>query len=143
MDLDNCQHLIQRFSCFFNEIKSDFENADLVVAHNTQFDFMFMRAEFERLGKVFSVNDEFCSMKKMTPVCKLPRSSGVGYKYPKLSELCAHFGITDREIAQTSEKLFGRSANFHDARFDTTAVFLAVNYGMEDEPVMANLKEKL
>ncbi len=133
----------KRFSCFFNEIKSDFENADLVVAHNTQFDFMFMRAEFERLGELFAVKNEFCSMKKMTAVCKLPRSKGIGYKYPKLSELCTYFGISDREIAITSEKLFGKSANFHDARFDTTALYLAVNYGMESEPIMASVKEYL
>ncbi len=133
----------KRFSCFIDEISKDFENADVVVSHNTSFDFMFMRAEFERLGKCFSVKKEFCSMKKMTPVCKLKRSSGDGYKYPKLSELCAYFGITDREIAITSEKLFGKSADFHDARFDTTAVFLAVNYGMDKESVMSCLKEML
>lgn len=133
----------KRFFDFFDEINADFSRADLVVSHNTAFDFMFMRAEYERLGEIFSVKDEFCSMKKMTPVCKLPRNKGVGYKYPKLSELCAHFGITDREIAITSQKLFGASANFHDARFDTTAVYLAVNFGMENELVMERVKEKL
>ena len=133
----------KRFPFFFDEIKRDFESADLVVSHNTAFDFMFMRAEFERLGEVFTVHDEFCSMKKMTPVCKLRRSSGVGYKYPKLSELCEYFGITEREISMTSNKLFGESANFHDARFDTTAVYLAVNYGMDNCVEMLNVKEKL
>ena len=133
----------KRFSSFIEEISADFERANLIVSHNTAFDFMFMRAEFERLGKTFYVKDEFCSMKSMTPICKLPRSKGVGYKYPKLSELCLHFGITDREIAITSEKLFGKSASFHDARFDTTAVYLAVNYGMDNEPVMSSLRECL
>lgn len=133
----------KRFTSFIDEIRLDFERADLVVSHNTAFDFMFMRAEFERLGYVFTVKNELCSMKSMTPVCKLSRSKGTGYKYPKLSELCAYFGITDREIAVTSEKLFGKSARFHDARFDTTAVYLAVNYGMETEQVMANVKEFL
>ncbi|MBQ8426316.1 MAG: 3'-5' exonuclease [Clostridia bacterium] len=133
----------KRLSYHIDEICADFERADLVVSHNTAFDFMFMRAEFERLGKIFAVKREFCSMKKMTPVCKLLRSKGVGYKYPKLSELCAYFGITDREIAITSEKLFGKSASFHDARFDTTAVYLAVNYGMDNEPVMEDIKELL
>lgn len=133
----------KRFSYFIKEIETDFKNADLVVSHNTAFDFMFMRAEYERLGLDFIVKAEFCSMKKMTPVCKLNRSSGVGYKYPKLSELCAYFGITDREISITSEKLFGKSADYHDARFDTTAVYLAINHGMDSEPVMANIKEKL
>lgn len=133
----------KRFSHFIEEICADFEKADLVVAHNTSFDFMFMRAEFERLNKIFYVKDEFCSMKSMTPICKLQRSKGMGYKYPKLSELCSYFGITDREIAITSQKLFGASASFHDARFDTAAVYLAVNYGMEQEPIMEDLKNKL
>ena len=38
------------FSDHFEEIKSDFESADLVVAHNVSFDFSFMRKEFERMG---------------------------------------------------------------------------------------------
>ena len=133
----------RQFFNYFDEIKKDFERADLVVSHNTAFDFMFMRAEFERLGESFTVKNEFCSMKKMTAVCKLARSKGVGYKYPKLSELCAYFDITDREIAITSQKLFGESVNFHDARFDTTAVYLAVNYGMDNEPIMACVKKYL
>lgn len=133
----------KRFSFWIDQIEKDFSSADVVVSHNTSFDFMFMREEFDRLGRVFTVNKEFCSMKNMTPVCKLMRSSGNGYKYPKLSELCKHFSITDREIAITSSKLFGSSADYHDARFDTTAVYLAVNYGMDNETVMQGLKEYL
>jgi 4-diphosphocytidyl-2-C-methyl-D-erythritol kinase len=53
---------------------------------------MFLGKEFERLGKVFSAKASYCSMKKMTPVCKLKRANSLGYKYPKLNELCARLG---------------------------------------------------
>ncbi|MBE7083959.1 MAG: 3'-5' exonuclease [Clostridiales bacterium] len=115
------------FADYVNEIEKDFSNADVVIAHNYSFDQMFMRAEFERLGKVFSVKREFCSMKKSTPLCALKRSRGEGYKYPKLSELCAFLEINDMQIQRASEEMFGAKVGFHDARFDTTALCLAVN----------------
>ncbi len=121
----------KRFCDFAEQIEKDFLSADVVVAHNTSFDFMFMRAEFERLNKTFCVNNEFCSMKNSTALCKLPRSRGVGYKYPKLSELCAFFGISNANIERATEQLFGTKTGFHDARFDTSALVLAVNKGMK------------
>ena len=117
----------KRFNDYIDIIENDFSRADLTVSHNTAFDFMFMRAEFERLGRVFPVKNEFCSMKKTTPLCKLPRSNGEGYKYPKLSELCKFLDIYDYQIKNVYERLFGDEAGYHDARFDTSAVFLAVN----------------
>ena len=123
----------KRFSDYVDLIENDFKSADIVVSHNTSFDFMFMRAEFERLGRVLKVNKEFCSMKKSTPVCKLIRASSGAYKYPKLSELCAHFGISNEQISNALKKVFGASAGFHDARFDTTAVLLAVNKAIDLE----------
>lgn len=116
----------KRFSDFIDEIESDFFAADLVVAHNVKFDYMFMRAEFERENRVLYTKKEFCTMKGLTPICKLLRSNG-SYKYPKLAEACAYFGITDTEIKQDSKRLFGAVADFHDARFDTTALYLLAN----------------
>ena len=115
------------FSFFFDEINLDFQKADLICAHNTSFDFSFMRKEYERLGQTFYVKNEFCSMKKTTPICKILRKSGVGYKYPKLSELCEFVGISDSQISQKTSMLFGNKSSFHDARFDTSALYLAVN----------------
>ena len=119
------------FSHFFEEIGADFEKADLICAHNTNFDFSFMRKEYERLGQTFYVKNEFCSMKKATPICKLLRKSGVGYKYPKLSELCAFLGIADADISQKASDLFNNKSSFHDARFDTSALYLAVNKAIQ------------
>lgn len=133
----------QTFGDKIEEIEKDFQSADLVVAHNTAFDFMFLRKEFEGCGRDFIVNNEFCSMKKMTPICKIMRSSGKGYKYPKLSELCRYFFISDDVILEETKKLFGETNWYHDARFDTTAVYLAVNMGMQTEEIMQELKDYL
>jgi DNA polymerase-3 subunit epsilon len=133
----------KRFIDHACEIEKDFNKADVIIAHNTSFDFMFLRAEFERLGKVFVINNEFCSMKKSTPILKLSRSKSVGYKYPKLSELCAYFDIKDWQIGGTAEKLFGFESAYHDARFHTTAVYLAVNEGIKCQKEFEHLKDFL
>ena len=121
----------KEFCHHFNEISADFEKADLICAHNTNFDFSFMRKEYERLGQTFFIKNEFCSMKKATPICKLLRKSGVGYKYPKLSELCSFLGISDDDIGQKASALFDNQSSFHDARFDTSALYLAVNKAIQ------------
>lgn len=116
-----------RFSDRVKEIEKDFLSASVIISHNADFDCSFMRAEFERLNRVFIVNDSFCSMKNSVAMCKLKRKHGEGYKYPKLSELCAFLNLTDEKIKKASIDLFGADASFHDARFDTAAVYLAVN----------------
>ncbi|MBO5714361.1 MAG: 3'-5' exonuclease [Clostridia bacterium] len=115
----------KRFEDSFLEIFNDLTNADLIVAHNTAFDFSFIRVEFEKLGQIIDESKGFCSMKNAVTLCKLPRPNSKGYKYPKLSELTTYLGITDQEILLATKKLFGSDCSFHDARFDTTAVYLA------------------
>lgn len=133
----------RKFKDYIDIIENDFNRADLVVSHNTAFDFMFMRTEFERLGRVFTPKKEFCTMKNFTPVCKLPKKRGEGYKYPKLSELCEFFNITDNQIRQASNKVFGASVSFHDARFDTTAVLMNLNFAISKLDNFKDLKEFL
>ena len=116
-----------------DEIEKDFLLADVIVAHNVSFDAMFLREEFLRCGRIYSPKNEYCTMKKLTPVCKLRRSSSAGYKYPKLSEACAFFGITDREIKLDVKQIFNSDVGFHDARFDTTALYALVNRTFDNE----------
>lgn len=132
----------KRFSDHFLEIKKDFESADLIVSHNTNFDFSFMRKEYERLNEVFFIKNEFCSMKRFTPVCKLQRKSGSAYKYPKLKELCLFLGIFESDIDKATNTLFNSKNAFHDARYDTSAVYLAVNKSLE-QGYFRELKEFL
>lgn len=124
------------------EIEKDFSAAKVLVAHNFSFDCSFLREEFSRAGKTFTFNDSFCSMKNSVGICKIPRRGG-GYKYPKLSELTAHFFINDVEIRKATEELFGETGGYHDARFDTAAVYLAMNCAMQEEKSMEKLKELL
>lgn len=133
----------KRFCDSAYEILNDLSRADVIVTHNVEFDFMFLRAEFARINIAFCYKDSFCTMKEFTPFCKLPRRSGVGYKYPKLSELCAFFGVGDSAIANASQSLFGGLTGYHDARFDTTAVFLCVNAAIERGMVIKGLENYL
>ena len=133
----------KRFLDYFDEIEKDFLSVDLIVSHNTAFDFSFMRTEYARIGKDFIIKNSFCTMKKATPICKLPRNSGVGYKYPKLNELCSFLGIKDNDISNELYKLFGAKAGYHDARFDTTAVYLVANRAMEKYAEFTAIKECL
>ena len=48
-------------------------------------------------------------------------------KSPKLSELLEHLKITEENILNSTNKLFNSDETyFHDARFDTTALYLAI-----------------
>ncbi len=133
----------KRFKDFIDEIEQDFNACDLIICHNTAFDFGFLRAEFERVGRFFNSEKGFCSMKNSVTLCKLPRANHRGYKYPKLSELCAFLSITDAEILQASQKLFGVRCGYHDARFDTTALFLACNKAMGQVECFSIIQKKL
>ncbi len=131
------------FSCFIDEIERDILNADLVIAHNSQFDFNFLGKEFERCRREFFVKQSFCSMKGMTAVCKLPKTRGLGYKYPKLSELTAYLGVSDKDVEENTVKLYGNTVGYHDARFDTVALYTALNKGMQNVDVLQGLKDFL
>jgi len=132
----------KKFCDCIEEIENDFNSADLIVAHNSSFDFSFIRTEFERCGKVFYPKAEFCSMKKSVPICKLKRTNSAGYKYPKLNELCAFFGVTNTDIDFAMQDLFNERSGFHDARFDTTAMFLCIIEGIS-KGYFLEIKEKL
>ena len=111
-------------------ILTDFESADLLLAHNFSFDHSFLVAEFNRTGKKPSFPRQLCTMRHFTPFCKLPstRSQGYGssYKYPSLTELTRFFGITDKMVSERSKELFNlpHHVEYHDARVDSTAVYL-------------------
>lgn len=74
----------------FREI---WENAEIVVAHNVDFDSLIIDGEIFRLcggpkawGKA---QDIFCAMRAMTPICKLPGQYS-DFKWPKLQEAYKH-----------------------------------------------------
>ncbi len=119
------------FNNHVEEVEKDFNLADVICAHNTSFDFKFLSKEFWRCGREFLPKEQFCTMKNSITACKLSRANSRGYKYPKLGELCSFLGITDSQINQATSKLFCSQAGYHDARFDTTALFLSANKGAQ------------
>lgn len=60
----------------------------IIVGHNVDFDVKIMRAELRRAG----LNDlkgqtpTICTMRALTDVLQIPKGSGRGYKWPRLSE---------------------------------------------------------
>lgn len=114
----------KRFSSFAYEIKSDFEDANILVAHNYSFDERFLVSEFSNCQLDFKTNNYFCSMKYFTPICRL-RGRRSGYKYPKLEELAYFFGVGNEDVLKQTKKIFdSKRISFHDARFDIVTTYL-------------------
>jgi DNA polymerase III subunit epsilon len=63
------------------------EKADVLVAHNIQFDEKVVSAEYLRLNlkPPFSNRKRFCTMQNTTELCGIPGSRG--YKWPTLAQL--------------------------------------------------------
>jgi DNA polymerase III epsilon subunit-like protein len=71
--------------------------AATIIAHNIEFDLLIMDGElFRHAGgrKAWgAARETFCTMRAMTPVCKLPGTYG-RYKWPRLQEAHKHcFGV--------------------------------------------------
>lgn len=95
--------LIKVLELFFKSIKE----ANLLIAHNYNYDYSIMASEFLRNGfkNILENKDFICTMKATVNFCKI--SGPYGYKWPKLEEL---FG-----------KLFNASFNAHNALDDIKA----------------------
>lgn len=101
--------------------------SDRVVAHNMRFDRDVLFEELQRnftLGEVSAVTGIFsalpivCTMHTATPICKVPKKTGFGVKWPKLTEAHEFFLGTSFDGA-------------HDALNDVNAC-ARVLFAMED-----------
>lgn len=116
----------------FDTLKNDFDNADLLVGHNISSDLKFINSEYRQLGHNFRYNDSLCTMKHFTNICKISKSGGYGYKWPKLEELTRFLNIKDKEIIRSTEDIFYcKGIGYHDARFDTVATYLCYMKGLK------------
>ena len=63
--------------------------AGLMIAHGMQFDMRVLTGEFDRTNILSDIRtvERFCTMRGTTEFCKLPKTRGSGFKWPKLSEL--------------------------------------------------------
>lgn len=121
------------FKDHFSLILNDFTSSETLVAHNFNFDLNFLKAEYANCGKDFEYSNSLCTMRYFTDICKIPKSNGSGYKWPRLEELLRYFKIKDREILKATREIFGADkTNYHDARFDTVAVYLCYMKGLEE-----------
>tara|TARA_Y100000992_G_scaffold209917_1_gene144015 strand:+ start:378 stop:1007 length:630 start_codon:yes stop_codon:yes gene_type:complete len=78
------------------DFRDSYSTADVVVAHNIQFDNRMVMLECERLKiKNFLVEEiSYCTMKNSVKITKIITENKLGEKYyksPKLSELHQHF----------------------------------------------------
>ena len=61
--------------------------ADVLVAHNIDFDLKIMNIEAKAHGlEMPEFEHQQCTMKASTDLCKIPKKRGSGYKWPKLEE---------------------------------------------------------
>lgn len=117
----------KRFSDCAAEILSDFANADCWIGHNVSADVRMLQLEADRLSLALPVLSTFCTMNHFTPILKLKRPCGPGSpKPPKLTELCAYYGVDDETIARCCREWFGGGDCAHDARFDAAATCLCI-----------------
>ena len=125
------------FSCDIDEIYDDFLSADLIVAHNVKFDIGFLIAEFNYQDRIFRYRESFDTMKAFTPIMKMERSNHKGFKYPKLGEMCEFLDIYPYDITRKSIELFNAAdVSGHDARYDTTALYLCFFEGAKKFDVL-------
>jgi DNA polymerase-3 subunit epsilon len=66
--------------------------ADLLVAHNLDFDRLVVDAAAYRVGVQMKPLPGFCTMHGSAPVCRIPSNNGrPGWKWPRLNEAYRHF----------------------------------------------------
>ena len=71
------------------------DTGHVIAAFNVSYDAKVLRGALRRAGMDdrFEQTKTMCLMRACTPICKVPRASGRGYKWPTLAEACAHFNI--------------------------------------------------
>lgn len=119
------------FSDFWRKAGEDFLRADLVVAHNVQFDLKVLERELVRIGKLKEAvalkrKRKFCTCRDLARLMRLS-------KWPKLEEALRMFGITERKVKGSFERIRERlnynpagirtkEILFHNALFDVVAL---------------------
>lgn len=128
---------------YLEEIDDDFRAADVTVAHNFPFDFSFMTSEFSRFDRVFHYKEKFDTMRYFTPIMRLARANGAGFKYPKLVELSEYFEVYPYDVTRFALELFdGFSGGSHDARFDCSEMYLSFLRASEKDGYLSELIKK-
>lgn len=120
----------QYFEDLVMDFIDDFRESDFIIGHNVNFDVRFLKHELDLLGDDFTPKNTFCTMAYYKDICRIPKANG-DIKNPKLSEVIDWLNISEKQIAETADRLFEGSGNYHDARFDTAATYLTVIEGLK------------
>ncbi|MCY6369175.1 3'-5' exonuclease [Clostridium ganghwense] len=113
-----------KFQDVYYDIHKDFKGANF-IAHNVKFDRKFVEAEFNRLNEEVGVKNYFCTMEYFKDILKLPAKRGKSYKNPRVEEVMNFYNISPNEVLEKTKKLFKcDDVSFHDARYDTVAVYM-------------------
>ena len=131
---------------------SDMRNADMIVAHNVEFDLNMIRVELLRLEQSALVNVDlelrkaifedqtnfYCTMKESINLCKIEKenSRGTYYKFPTLTELHKHLFAVEPKHLHNS---------YHDI-LCTIRCFIKMKYNqdiVEQNPQFKELIQKL
>lgn len=120
------------------------ENADALVCHNTSFDNKLLSIEYARLKpdmpprSVLCGRPSLCTMKAATPICKIPKkgvvkTTGVNFKWPKLTEAMMHF---------YGEELEGAHSAIVDIKATRRVFHTLLGLGAFDEMIDDYIKEE-
>jgi DNA polymerase III epsilon subunit-like protein len=131
---------------------TDMRNADMIVAHNVEFDLNMIRVELLRLEQSALVNVDlelrkaifedqtnfYCTMKESVDLCKIEKENSRGkyYKFPTLAELHKHLFAVEPKHLHNS---------FHDI-LCTIRCFIKMKYNqdiVEQNPQFKELIQKL
>lgn len=71
---------------------AEIDRGAVIVAHNAQYDTKIMRGEMRRAGldDRYGRTKTICTMRALTDICRIPKASGRGMKWPTLSEALMH-----------------------------------------------------
>lgn len=126
--------------------------ADMIVAHNIEFDKLIMRAASLRSGfstaDLFTPKQSFCTMAKSKEICRVPATQKMlargmkGFKVPSLDEAYQHFfkkTFTDAHTAladaEACAEIFWELVNNHGFRLGDVEDRSPTNVRRSDENV--------
>lgn len=107
--------------------------ADGIVGHNLRFDKILCEREGFFNATTDRVFSEYCTMLSLTPICKLAKKKGNGYKWPKLQE--AYFHCFGREFDGAHNSLNDIRATLEIYKWLKQTVELTVNVFREPLPL--------
>jgi DNA polymerase III epsilon subunit-like protein len=127
---------------------SDMRNADMIVAHNVEFDLNMIRVELLRLGQgalvdkielelrmaLFEDHTNFyCTMRESVDLCKIEKENSRGkyYKFPTLTELHKHLFAVEPKYLHNS---------YHDI-LCTIRCFIKMKYNQDIVEQNSHFKE--